>query len=119
MKMERRKKTELTKVESNRNATRQTYSQQQEQWLSLFFESPKDAEQRANKRKGPQEKGQCGKKRHSLRPENIDFDKDELLEKANTVRDRERVSKTLNKIQIKIRVKKVKPHLGLTNKLIK
>ena len=32
-------------------ATRQTYNQRQEQRLSLFFESPEDAEQRANKRK--------------------------------------------------------------------
>ena len=71
------------------------------------------------KRKAPKEKGQRKKKKHSLRPENTDFDKDKLPEKVNTVRDGERVSKTLNKIQIKIRVKKVKPHLGLTNKLTK
>ena len=76
-------------------ATRQTYSQRQEQRLSLFFESPEDAEQRANKRKRQEEEGQCKKKRHSPRPEDIDFDKDGLLEKVNTMRDGERVSKTL------------------------
>ena len=75
-------------------STRQTYSQRQEQRLSLFFESPEDAEQRANKRKRQEEEGQRKKKRHSPRPEDLDFDKDGLLEKVNTMRDGERVSKT-------------------------
>ena len=75
-------------------STRQTYSQRQEQRLSLFFESPEDAEQRANKRKRQEDEGQCKKKRHSPRPEDLDFDKDGLLEKVNAMRDGERVSKT-------------------------
>ena len=83
-------------------STRQTYSQRQEQRLSLFSESPEDAEQRANKRKRQEDEGQCKKKRHSPRPEDLDFDKDGLLEKVNAMRDGERVSKTYI-------VKKVKP----------
>ena len=79
-------------------STRQTYSQRQEQRLSLFFESPEDAEQRANKRKRQEDEGQCKKKRHSPRPEDLDG----LLEKVNAMRDGERVSKTYI-------VKKVKP----------
>ena len=54
-------------------STRQMYSQRQEQWLSIFFESPEDAEQRANKRKQQEENGQRKKKRHSPRPEDLDF----------------------------------------------
>ena len=73
---------------------RQTYSQQQEQRLSLFFESPGDAEQRANKRKQQEEEGQRKRKRHSPRPEDLDFDKDGLLAKVNKMSDGERVSKT-------------------------
>lgn len=72
---------------------RQTDSQRQEQRLSLFFETPADAEQRANKRK-QQEEGQRKKKRHSPRPEDLDFDKDGLLAKVNKMSDGERVSKT-------------------------
>jgi len=75
-------------------STRQTYSQRQEQRWSLFFESPEDAEQRATKRKRQEEDGQRKKKRHSPRPEDVDFDKDGLLEKVNAMRDGERVSKT-------------------------
>ena len=75
-------------------STRQTYSQRQEQRSSLFFESPEDAEQRANKRKQQEDEGQRKKKRHSPRPEDLDFDKDGLLEKVNAMRDGERVSKT-------------------------
>ena len=73
---------------------RQTYSQRQEQRLSLFFESPGDAEQRANKRKQQEEEGQCKRKRHSPRPEDLDFDKDGLLPKVNKMSDGERESKT-------------------------
>ena len=75
-------------------STRQTYSQRQEQRLSLFFESPEDAEQRANKRKRQEEEGQRKKKRHSPRPDDLDFDKDGLLEKVNAMRDGDKVSKT-------------------------
>ena len=75
-------------------STKQTYSQWQEQQLSLFFESPEEAEQRANKRRR-QEEGQWKKKGHSPQPEDLDFDKDGLLEKVNAMRDGEKVSKTL------------------------
>ena len=61
MKKERRKKSRVDKscIQEKWSekdcdtmlSCRQTYSQRQEQRLSLFFESPGDAEQRANKRK--------------------------------------------------------------------
>lgn len=120
MKKEKRKKSRVDKSSIQEKwsekdcdtmlATRQTYSQRQEQRLSLFFESPEEAQQRANKRKRQEEEGQRKKKRHSPSPEDLDFDKDGLLEKVNTMRDGERVSKTSNKTHIQKRVKNVKPH---------
>ena len=104
-KKERRKKSRVDKSSIQQKwsekdcdtmlSTRQTYSQRQDQRLSLFFESPEDAQQRANKRKRQEDEGQCQKKRHSPRPEDLDFDKDGLLEKVNTMRDGEKVSKTI------------------------
>lgn len=104
MKKERRKKSRVDKscIQEKWSekdcdtmlSCRQTYSQRQEQRLSLFFESPGDAEQRANKRKQQEEEGQRKKKRHSPRPEDLDFEKDGLLAKVNKMSDGERVSKT-------------------------
>lgn len=129
MKKEKRKKSRVDKSSIQEKwlekdcdtmlATRQTYSQRQEQRLSLFFESPEEAQQRANKRKRQEEEGQRKKKRHSPSPDDLDFDKDGLLEKVNTMRDGERVSKTSNKTQIQKKGKKCKAALGLTNKQIK
>ena len=92
MKKERRKKSRVDKsciqekwLEKDCDtmlSCRQTYSQRQEQRLKLFFESPGDAEQRANKRKQQEEEGQRKRKRHSPRPEDLDFDKDGLLAKV-------------------------------------
>ena len=73
--------------------TRQTYSQHQEQRLSLYFESKEDAENRSNKRSLAEEQGQRKKKRHSPKPDDLDFDKDGLLEEVNAMKDGERVSK--------------------------
>ena len=73
--------------------TRQTYSQRQEQRLSLYFESKEDAENRSNKRSLAEEQGQRKKKRHSPKPDDLEFDKDGLLEEVNAMKDGERVSK--------------------------
>ena len=73
--------------------TRQTYSQRQEQRLSLYFESKEDAENRSNKRSLAEEQGQRKKKRHSPKPDDLKFDKDGLLEEVNSMKDGERVSK--------------------------
>lgn len=49
-------------------ATCQKYKQHQEQRLALFFESPKEAENRCAKWKDLEDHGLRKKKRHSLRP---------------------------------------------------
>lgn len=74
-------------------ATRQTYSQRQQQRLLLSFETREDAENRANKRALLEEQGQRKKKRHSPKPDSLDFDKDGLLEEVNAMKDGERVRK--------------------------
>lgn len=74
-------------------ATRQTYSQRQQQRLLLPFETREDAENWANKRALLEEQGQCKKKTHSPKPDNLDFDKDGLVEEVNAMKDGERVRK--------------------------
>ncbi|KAL9977669.1 hypothetical protein ACROYT_G015099 [Oculina patagonica] len=69
--------------------TRQTYSQRQQQRLLLSFETKLDAENRANKRARLEEEGQRKKKRHSPKPDHLNFDKDGLLEEVNTMKDGE------------------------------
>ena len=76
--------------------TRQTYSQWSEQRMSLSFESPEEAQNRSNKRALLEEQGQRKKKRHSPRPQDLDFDKDGLLQEVNAMKDGERVSITVN-----------------------
>ena len=70
-------------------ATRQTYSQHQQQRLLLSFESREDAENRSHKRALLEEHGQRKKKRHSPKPDHLDFDKDGLLEEVNAMKDGE------------------------------
>lgn len=74
-------------------ATRQTYSQRQQQQLLLSFETREDAGNRANKRALLEEQGQHKKKRHSLKPDSLDFDKDGFLEEVNAMKDGESIHK--------------------------
>jgi len=76
-------------------ATRQTYSQRQQQQLLLSFETREDAGNRANKRALLEEQGQHKKKRHSPKPGSLDFDKDGLLEEVNAMKDGESICKLL------------------------
>lgn len=102
LKKERREKlrTEKKKMEeqwSKRDcdtmlATRQTYKQRQEQRLALFFETQEDAENRAAKRKSSEDHGLCKRRRHSPSPEDLQFDKDGLLQEVNAMNDGDRVS---------------------------
>lgn len=73
-------------------ATRQTYSQRQDQRLALFFETPEEAENRAAKRKRLEDNGVCKRKRHSPKPADLEFDRDGLLQEVNTMKDGDRVS---------------------------
>ena len=62
--------------------TRQTYRQRQEQRLALFFETSEDAENRSAKRKDSEDHGLLKRKRHSPKPEDLQFDKDGLLQEV-------------------------------------
>ena len=102
LKKERREKlrTEKRQIEeqwSKRDCdtmlgTRQTYSQRQEQRLALFFETPEEADNRAAKRKSLEDHGHRKRKRHSPKPEDLDFDKEALLKEVNEMKDGDRVS---------------------------
>ena len=70
--------------------TRQPYMQRQEQHLALFFETPEDAEDRSAKRKGLEDHGVLKRKRHSPKPEDLQFDKDGLLQEVKTMKDGDR-----------------------------
>ena len=73
-------------------ATRQTYSQRQKQRLALSFETPQEAENRAKKRKQQEADGLRKKKWHSPRPEDLEFDKDGLLEEVKNMKEGDKVS---------------------------
>ena len=81
-------------------ATRQTYKQQQEQRLPLFFETPDEAENRAAKRKNLEELGVRKRKRHTPNPEYLEFHKDGLLKQAKGMKDGGKVSISLTIIII-------------------
>ena len=92
----RAEKKQMEEHWSNRDcdtmlATRQTYMQRQEQHLALFFETPKDAENRSAKRKDSEDHGLLKRKRHSPKPEHVQFDKDGLLQEVKTMKDGDKV----------------------------
>ena len=74
-------------------ATRQIYNQRNEQRIIFCFETPEEAETRARKRKLLEEKGQRKKKRYSPNPRDLEFNKKEVLQEVNAMKDGEKVSK--------------------------
>ena len=72
--------------------TWQTYSQRQEQRLALFFETPEEADNRATKRKSLEDHDLRKRKQHSPKPEDLQFDKEGLLQEVNEMKDGDRVS---------------------------
>lgn len=65
--------------------------QRQEQRFALFFETPEDAENRSANRKGLEDHGVLERKRHSPKPEDLQFDKDGHLQEVKTMKDGDRV----------------------------
>ena len=102
LKKERREKLRIEKKQieeqwSKRDcdtmlARRQIYQQRQEQRLALFFETPEEAENRAAKRKNLEDSRLCKRKRHSPKHEDLEFDRDGLLQEVNGMKDGDRVS---------------------------
>ena len=62
---------------------RQSYSQRQELRMATFYESPKAAYERSLKRKNLEEQGARKNKRHARRWQDIDFDKEGLLQEIS------------------------------------
>ena len=73
-------------------STRQTYKRRQEQHLALFFETPDEAKDRAAKRKNLEKQGANKRNRHSPRPDDLEFDKDGLLQEIKGVKDGDKFS---------------------------
>lgn len=74
-------------------ATRQSFSQRAKERSSLYFESFKEAAARVEKRKRMKDLGQRKRKRHSPQPNQIEFDKENLLKEVKNMKDNEKVKK--------------------------
>ena len=74
-------------------ATRQSFSQRAKERSSLYFESFKEAAARVEKRKRMEDLGQRKRKRHSPQPNQIEFDKENLLKEVKNMKDNEKVKK--------------------------
>ena len=72
--------------------TRQSYSQRARQRKSLFFETMEEAATRVGKRKRLEDLGERKKKRHSPPSNQVNFDKENLLQEVKNMKDDEKVS---------------------------
>ena len=73
-------------------ATRQSFSQRARQRKALYFETMEEAVVRVGKRKKQEDLGERKKKRHSPPPNNVNFDKENLLQEVTNMKDGEKVS---------------------------
>ena len=71
--------------------TRQSFKQHDQQRKALYFESIEEAKIRTTKRKTLEEAGLRKKKRHSPDPNEVDFDKEGLLQEVNSMKEGEKV----------------------------
>ena len=72
--------------------TRQSYSQWARQRKSLYFKTMEEAATRVGKRKRLEDLGERKKKRHSPPPNQVNFDKENLLQEVKNMKDDEKVS---------------------------
>lgn len=72
--------------------TRQSYSQRAKQRKSLYFETMAEATTRLEKRKRQEDLGVRKKKRHSPPPNQVDFDKENVLKEVTNMKDGDKVS---------------------------
>ena len=72
--------------------TRQSYSQRARQRKSLYFKTMEEAATRVGKRKRLEDLGERKKKRHSPPPNQVNFDKENLLQEVKNMKDDEKVS---------------------------
>lgn len=71
--------------------TRQSYNQRSKQRKLLFFETDEIAKKRVEERVEKENQGGRKRKRHSPSPENVNFDKEALLDEVNGMKDGEKV----------------------------
>ena len=93
----RQEKQKLEKEWSERDTetmlvTRQSYSQRARQRKSLYFETMEEAATRVGKRKRLEDLGERKKKRRSPPPNQVNFDKENLLQEVKNMKDDEKVS---------------------------
>ena len=72
---------------------RQSYAQRQKIRLATYFETPQAAHERTEKRKRLEEQGMRKKKRHASCWQDIDFDKEGLLQEVKQTPEGSKVSK--------------------------
>lgn len=70
--------------------TRQSLSQRAKQTSTQYFGSPRDAEAMVQKRKSLEDLGRK-RKRHSPPPDQVNFDKENLLKEVTSMNDRDKV----------------------------
>ena len=68
---------------------RQSYSQREKQRSTLYFETADKAALRVAKRKRQEDLGVRKKKRHSPLPNQLDFDKENLLKEVKNMKEGE------------------------------
>ena len=71
--------------------TRQSYSQREKQRSTLYFETTDEAAVRVAKRKRQEDLGVRKKKRHSPQPNQLDFDKENLLKEVQNMKEGDKV----------------------------
>lgn len=71
--------------------TRQSFSQRSRQRQSLYFESSTEASLRAQKRKNQENLGERKPKHHSPSTASVHFERENLLQEAQTMEDGEKV----------------------------
>ena len=73
-------------------ATRQSYSQQARQRNTLYFETMEEPAARVGKWKRREDFGERKRKRHFPPPNQVNFDKENLLQEVTNMKDGEKVS---------------------------
>ena len=71
--------------------TRQSYSQREKQRSTLYFETTDEAAVRVAKRKRQEDLGVRKKKRHSPQPNQLDFNKENLLKEVQNMKEGDKV----------------------------
>ena len=75
--------------------SRISYNKRQKQRMTQYFETKDQALERTKKRKNKEQNGVVKKKRHSPKPDNIEFNRDALLSEVKCLKEGDKVCKIL------------------------